>query len=54
MGDHADDLMFREIGTRPPDGKIYKCGYCGEKLGSNKSVAKGHVKKCGDLYMEVK
>ena len=49
MGDHADDLMFKEIGTKPPDGKIYRCGYCGAKLGTDKILAMVHVEKCGNI-----
>lgn len=46
MSDHADDLMFREIGTKPPDGRTYKCGHCGKKFGTSEAKAVAHVEKC--------
>lgn len=46
MGEAADDLMFREIGSKPEDGKVFTCGYCGANLGTSEKEAQDHVNKC--------
>ena len=46
MGDHADDLMFQEMGLTRAFRTTYKCGHCGKKFGEDKADAQAHTNKC--------
>lgn len=47
MGDHADDLMFQEMGLTHNFRPVYKCGYCGKKYKHDyKKECQDHVKSC--------